>query len=77
VAAVAQYVNTFSTEFSHVNLCGVGCPDLGVILTMPTTGKLNTNYSEYGSPYKNELAKPGFNSSGLAIHAFNSQRGQT
>ena len=52
--------NTFLTGFSHVNLSGVGCPDLGVILTMPTTGKLNTNYLEYGSPYKKELAKPGY-----------------
>ena len=26
--------NTFLTGFSHVNLSGVGCPDLGVILTM-------------------------------------------
>ncbi len=52
--------NTFLTGFSHVNLSGVGCPDLGVILTMPTTGKLNTNYVEYGSTYNYELAKPGY-----------------
>ncbi len=32
--------NTFLTGFSQVNLSGVGCPDLGVILAMPTTGKL-------------------------------------
>lgn len=25
------YENTFLTGFSHVNLSGVGCPDLGVI----------------------------------------------
>lgn len=54
------YENTFLTGFSHVNLSGVGCPDLGVILTMPTTGELNTNYLEYGSTYKNEFAKPGY-----------------
>lgn len=52
--------NTFLTGFSHVNLSGVGCPDLGVILTMPTTGKLNTNHLEYGSNYDFELAKPGY-----------------
>ncbi|PIA80248.1 alpha-mannosidase [Gaetbulibacter sp. 4G1] len=52
--------NTFLTGFSHVNLSGVGCPDLGVILTMPTTGKLNINHLEYGSTYGYELAKPGY-----------------
>jgi predicted alpha-1,2-mannosidase len=52
--------NTFLTGFSHVNLSGVGCPDLGVILTMPTTGELNTNHLEYGSTYDFELAKPGY-----------------
>ena len=34
--------NTFLTGFSHVNLSGVGCPELGVILSMPTTGDLET-----------------------------------
>ncbi|MFV0248383.1 MAG: glycoside hydrolase family 92 protein, partial [Tenacibaculum sp.] len=52
--------NKFLTGFSHVNLSGVGCPDLGVILTMPITGNLQTNFSKYGSTYKNEVAKPGF-----------------
>ena len=37
------YENTFLTGFSHVNLSGVGCPDLGVVLTMPTTGALETD----------------------------------
>ena len=37
--------NNFLTGFSHVNLSGVGCPDLGVILTMPTTGNLETALS--------------------------------
>ncbi|MCF7567850.1 GH92 family glycosyl hydrolase [Sabulilitoribacter arenilitoris] len=52
--------NIFLTGFSHVNLSGVGCPDLGVILTMPTTGELKTNHLEYGSTYNYELAKPGY-----------------
>lgn len=52
--------NTFLTGFSHVNLSGVGCPDLGVILTMPTTGALETNHLDYGSVYTNETAKPGY-----------------
>ena len=52
--------NTFLTGFSHVNLSGVGCPDFGVILLMPTTGKLETNHLKYGSTYTNEEAKAGY-----------------
>nr|WP_223154634.1 GH92 family glycosyl hydrolase [Aestuariibaculum sediminum] len=52
--------NTFLTGFSHVNLSGVGCPDLGVLLLMPTTGKLETNHLKYGTTYKNEVAKAGY-----------------
>lgn len=54
------YENTFLTGFSHVNLSGVGCPDLGVILTMPTNGELETNPQKYGSTYSNEVAKAGY-----------------
>ena len=59
------YENTFLTGFSHVNLSGVGCPDLGVILMMPTTGELETNHLEYGSTYKNEISKAGYYSTVL------------
>ena len=55
--------NTFLTGFSHVNLSGVGCPDLGVILLMPTTGEVETNHLKYGSTYSNEVAKAGYYSS--------------
>ncbi len=58
--------NTFLTGFSHVNLSGVGCPDLGVILTMPTTGALKTNHQDYGTTYTNEVAKPGYYSVNLS-----------
>lgn len=57
--------NTFLTGFSHVNLSGVGCPDLGVILLMPTTGELETNHLKYGSTYTNEIAKAGYYSTNL------------
>jgi predicted alpha-1,2-mannosidase len=57
--------NTFLTGFSHVNLSGVGCPDLGVILTMPTTGKLETDHLIYGSTYDNEVSKAGYYSTML------------
>ncbi|ALJ04185.1 alpha-mannosidase [Pseudalgibacter alginicilyticus] len=57
--------NTFLTGFSHVNLSGVGCPDLGVILLMPTTGDVETNHLNYGSNYTNETAKAGYYSTVL------------
>ncbi len=52
--------NTFLTGFSHVNLSGVGCPDLGVILLMPTTGDIETNHLKYGSTYSDEVAKTAY-----------------
>ena len=59
------YENTYLTGFSHINLSGVGCPDLGVILTMPTTGGVETNPLKYGSTYSNEVAKAGYYSTTL------------
>lgn len=53
-------VNSFFTGYSHVNLSGVGCPDLGSLLLMPTTGELNVDYKEYGSTYSDERAVPGY-----------------
>jgi predicted alpha-1,2-mannosidase len=55
--------NTFLTGFSQVNLSGVGCPDLGVLLLMPTTGKVETNHLKYGSSYSDEVAKTAYYSS--------------
>lgn len=52
--------NTFLTGFSQVNLSGVGCPELGVILLMPTTGEVQTNHLQYGSTYSNEVAKTAY-----------------
>ncbi|MCD0468669.1 GH92 family glycosyl hydrolase [Flavobacterium sp. JAS] len=52
--------NTFLTGFSQVNLSGVGCPDLGVILLMPTTGEVETNHLKYGSTYSKEVAKTAY-----------------
>lgn len=52
--------NKFLTGFTHVNLSGVGCPDLGSLLTMPTTGPLEVDYHIYGSEYRGETAHPGY-----------------
>ena len=57
--------NTFLTGFSHVNLSGVGCPELGVILAMPTSGDLEVDHLKYGSSYSNEVSKVGYYSSTL------------
>ncbi|MBF4472925.1 GH92 family glycosyl hydrolase [Flavobacterium sp. HJJ] len=55
--------NTFLTGFSQVNLSGVGCPELGVILLMPTTGNVETDHLKYGSAYSEEVAKTAYYSS--------------
>lgn len=52
--------NKYLTGFSHVNLSGVGCPDLSSLLLMPTTGELNVDYRSYGSEYTQESATPGY-----------------
>lgn len=61
-----SYDNKFFTGFSHVNLSGVGCPELGSLLLMPTTGELNVNYKEYGSEYTDDKASPGYYTNILA-----------
>ena len=57
--------NDFMTGFAHVNLSGVGCPELGSLLLMPTAGELKVDYREYGSKYKEEVAHPGYYSNVL------------
>ena len=52
--------NSYLTGFTHINLSGVGCPELGSLLTMPTTGPLEVDYHAYGTEYRNEVAHPGY-----------------
>lgn len=52
--------NSFLTGFAHVNLSGVGCPEASSLLVMPTTGKLDVDYRNYGSKYKDEVSTPGY-----------------
>ncbi len=61
-----EFHNKFFTGFVHVALSGVGCPDLGSLLTMPTTGDLQVDYRLYGSEYTGEVASPGYYSAILA-----------
>ena len=44
-SAPYEYTNKYFTGFAHVTLSGVGCPELGTLLTMPTTGKLDVDYT--------------------------------
>lgn len=57
--------NHFFTGFAHGSLSGVGCPELGSLLLMPTTGELDVDYHNYGSPYRDEVASPGYYSTVL------------
>ncbi|WP_297090441.1 GH92 family glycosyl hydrolase [uncultured Draconibacterium sp.] len=57
--------NRYFSGYSHVNLSGVGCPELGVILLMPTTGEINGNHREYGSEMSQQEAHPGYYSTFL------------
>ena len=59
-SAPYEYTNKYFTGFAHVTLSGVGCPELGTLLTMPTTGKLDVDYHNYGSAYSDETASPGY-----------------
>ncbi|MDW3194977.1 MAG: GH92 family glycosyl hydrolase [Cytophagales bacterium] len=58
----------YLTGYSHVNLSGVGCPELGSILTMPTHGPLELNPEMYATTYQNQEAKPGYFTHDLDQH---------
>lgn len=55
-----EFHNKFFTGFAHGSLSGVGCPEMGSLLTMPTAGALEVDYKNYGSEYTAEEASPGY-----------------
>lgn len=55
-----EFKNKFFTGYAHGALSGVGCPEMGSLLTMATTGPLKVDYKEYGSAYTDEKASPGY-----------------
>ena len=59
-SAPYERYNAFFTGFAHGTLSGVGCPEMGALLTMATAGERNVDYHEYGSTYRNESASPGY-----------------
>lgn len=64
-SAPYEYNNKYFTGFAHVTLSGVGCPEMGSLLIMPTTGTLDVDYRSYGSEYTDEVARPGYYSNRL------------
>jgi len=57
--------NKFFSGYSHVNLSGVGCPELGVVLLMPTAGEVEADFRKYGSVMSQQEAHPGYYSTYL------------
>lgn len=55
-----EFHNKFFTGFAHGVLSGVGCPDMGSLLTIATTGDPEVDYHLYGTPYSAEEASPGY-----------------
>jgi predicted alpha-1,2-mannosidase len=54
------YGKPFLYGFGHVHLSGTGCPDLGSVVLMPTTGKVLTDPEKWKSAYDQESAVPGY-----------------
>ena len=46
--------------FGHVHLSGAGCPDLGSVLLLPTTGDIQTDPEKNKTGYNSEGATPGY-----------------
>ena len=64
-----EHDNIYFTGYSHVNLSGVGCPELGALLLMPTTGEqLCVDLKQYGSAYTDEEASPGYYTNRLSAY---------
>ena len=64
--------NKYSVGFAHGALSGVGCPELGAIITIATTGSAEADRTKRGSTYCNEAATPGYYATTydqFAIHA--------
>ncbi len=59
-SAPYEYNNKYLTGFAHGTMSGVGCPEMGTLLTMATSGPLNVDYRSYGTTYQNEQASPGY-----------------
>jgi predicted alpha-1,2-mannosidase len=50
----------FLYGFGQVHLSGVGCADLGNVVVIPSSGKININAEDYKTAYSNEEAHAGY-----------------
>ena len=69
--------NSFFTGFSHINLSGVGCPEVGLALTMPTSGPLQVDYHLYGSEQHGQTASPGYYACDLLAYGIRAEASAT
>lgn len=60
--------NKWLSGFSHVNLSGVGCPELSSLLLMATADSLHVDYRDYGTTISREAAHPGYYTAYLDKH---------
>ncbi len=68
-----ERTNSFFTGFAHGALSGVGCPDMGALLTMATAGPLTVDYRKYGSEYTDETASPGYYAATLSKYGIRAE----
>ncbi len=54
------YGDPFFSGFTHTNMSGVGCPDLGTFVVMPISGELKITPANYVCRYSEEVAHPGY-----------------
>lgn len=54
------HTNRYFSGFTHTNLSGVGCPDLGALTIMPISGKLEIDPEKYACLYTDEKAVAGY-----------------
>ncbi len=54
------FENKWTIGFTQVNLSGVGCPDLGSLLLMPTSGDLKVDFREYATQMEDLHAQAGY-----------------
>ncbi len=59
------YENKYIAGFTNVNLSGVGCPDFGSLLLMPTTGELKVEAKDYCSELGGQHAEAGYYSADI------------
>lgn len=72
-SAPYEYNNKYLTGFAHVTLSGVGCPEMGTLLTLPTCGELDVDYHHYGTTYQQEKASPGYYAVDLDKHGIHAE----